>query len=98
LKFSTKRRGFCGNIKPIAGDVNKDNVIDIMDALTIQTDWGTSKRSLDINYDGIIDAKDFAFVEKNFEMQNPTVDNAPKPVKTFKGKTLAAIKSALGIQ
>lgn len=82
----------------IGGDVNKDNVIDIMDALAIQTDWGTNKRSADINFDGTVDAKDFAFVEKNFEMQNPTVDNAPKAAKTFKGKTLAAIKSALGIQ
>lgn len=80
------------------GDVNKDNVIDVMDALAIQTDWGTNKRSKDINFDGKVDAKDFAFVEKNFEMQNPTVDNAPKPVKQYKGTTLAAIKSALGIK
>ncbi len=80
------------------GDVNKDNVIDVMDALAIQTDWGTNKRSADINIDGIVDAKDFAFIEKNFLMQNPTVDNAPKPVKQYKGETLADIKSALEVQ
>ncbi|PEJ60560.1 hypothetical protein CN692_00265 [Bacillus sp. AFS002410] len=81
-----------------AGDVNKDNVIDINDALAIQTYWGTNKRSADINFDGTVDAKDFAYVEKNFLMQNPAVDNAPKPVKKYKGKDLADIKSDLGIQ
>ena len=82
----------------IGGDVNKDNVIDIQDALAIQTYWGTNKRSADINDDGTVDAKDFAFVEKNFGMQNPTVDNAPKPQKKYKGQTLADIKNELGIK
>ncbi|WP_180232775.1 S8 family serine peptidase [Bacillus sp. AFS055030] len=81
----------------VAGDVNKDNVIDIMDALAIQTYWGTNKRSADINYDGTVDAKDIAFVEKNFKMQNPTVINAPKPKTTFKGATLESILTQLGL-
>ncbi|ODG90170.1 hypothetical protein BED47_12600 [Gottfriedia luciferensis] len=82
---------------PIAGDVNKDNVIDLMDALYIQTYWGTNKRSADINFDNIVDAKDFAFFEKNYLMQNPTVGDAPKPVKKYKGKTIDDIKEELGI-
>ncbi|PFH88056.1 dockerin type I domain-containing protein [Bacillus sp. AFS088145] len=81
-----------------AGDINKDNVIDINDALAIETYWGTNKRSADINFDGTVDAKDFAFVEKNYLMQNPAVDNAPKAVKKSKGKTIDTIKSELGIQ
>ncbi|WP_129690627.1 S8 family serine peptidase [Gottfriedia acidiceleris] len=81
-----------------AGDINKDNVIDINDALAIETFWGTNKRSVDINFDGTVDAKDFAYVEKNYLMQNPAVDNAPKPVKKSKGKTIDTIKSELGIQ
>jgi hypothetical protein len=81
-----------------AGDVNKDDVIDIMDALAIQKDWGTNNRSSDINFDGIVDAKDLAFVEKNFLKQNLEVDNAPKPINQYKGKTLSDIKSALGIK
>ncbi|PGS48637.1 S8 family serine peptidase [Bacillus sp. AFS041924] len=81
-----------------AGDINKDNVIDLNDALAVETYWGTNKRSADINFDGTVDAKDFAYVEKNFLMQNPAVDNAPKPVKKSQGKTLADIKSDLGIQ
>ncbi|PEL09958.1 hypothetical protein CN601_15600 [Bacillus sp. AFS017336] len=81
-----------------AGDVNKDDVIDVMDALAIQTYWGTNKRSADINFDGTVDAKDFAFVEKNYLMQNPWVVAPPKPVKKYKGSTLESVKSQLGIQ
>jgi len=82
----------------IAGDVNKDDVIDVMDALAIQAYWGTNKRSADINFDGIVDAKDLAFVEKNYLMQNPWIAAPPKPVKKYKGSTLESVKSQLGIQ
>ncbi|MGG2026167.1 dockerin type I domain-containing protein [Gottfriedia sp. S16(2024)] len=78
--------------------MNKDNVIDINDALAIETYWGTNKRSDDINFDGTVDAKDFAYVEKNFLMQNPAVDNAPKPVKKYRGKSIDVIKNELGNQ
>jgi subtilisin family serine protease len=86
-----------------AGDVNKDNVIDIKDALAVQASFGAKtadqqyNRNADISGDGVVDAKDFAYVEKNFGMQNPTVDNAPKPVNQMKGKTLADIKKELGL-
>ncbi|PEJ57108.1 hypothetical protein CN692_14555 [Bacillus sp. AFS002410] len=80
------------------GDINKDNVIDVMDALLIQTYWGTNKRSADINFDGVVDAKDLALVEKYYLTQNPFVTTAPKPVKKFKGSTLESIKSDLGLQ
>ncbi|WP_179886949.1 S8 family serine peptidase [Bacillus sp. AFS088145] len=81
-----------------AGDVNKDDVIDVMDALAIQTYWGTNKRSADINFDGTVDAKDLAFVEKNYLMQNPWIPAPPKPVKKYKGSTLESVKSQLGVQ
>ncbi|WP_410891415.1 S8 family serine peptidase [Neobacillus sp. 204] len=86
-----------------AGDANKDNVIDIQDALAVQASFGAHavdanyNRNADINGDGVIDAKDFAYVEKNFGMQNPTIDNSPKPVNQMKGKTLADIKKELGL-
>ncbi|PEJ56299.1 hypothetical protein CN692_18360 [Bacillus sp. AFS002410] len=82
----------------IAGDVNKDDVIDIMDVLYLQTYWGTNKRAADINFDGTVDAKDFAFVEKNYLMQNPTIKFAPTPKKKYKSQTLETVKSALGIE
>ncbi|MFB7138162.1 S8 family serine peptidase [Gottfriedia sp. NPDC056225] len=85
------------SINLIGGDVNQDNVIDIQDALYVQTYWGTNKRSADINFDGTVDAKDFAFVEKNYLLQNPSVQNAPTPKKKFKNATLETIKSELGL-
>ncbi len=85
------------NINLVGGDVNQDNVIDVQDALYIQTYWGTNKRSADINFDGTVDAKDFAFAEKNYLQQNPTVQNAPTPKKIYKNQTLETIKSQLGL-
>ncbi|MFB7142125.1 S8 family serine peptidase [Gottfriedia sp. NPDC056225] len=82
----------------LGGDVNGDDVIDIMDALYIQTYWGTNKRDADINFDGTVDGKDLAFVAKNYLLQNPTIDSPPIPKKQFKGKTLDVIKSELGIK
>jgi hypothetical protein len=38
------------------------------------------------------------FVKKNYLMQNPTVENAPKAIENFyKGKTLERILQELGI-
>lgn len=82
----------------VAGDVNQDNVVDILDALYIQTYWGSYKREADINFDGKVNARDLEYVELNYLKQNNDVDNAPKPLKKFKSATLESIKSALGIQ
>ncbi|MGG0176544.1 S8 family serine peptidase [Gottfriedia acidiceleris] len=83
--------------KLLGGDVNGDDVIDVMDALYIQTYWGTNKRNADINIDGKVDAKDLAFVEKNYLMQNPSVPNAPIPKSKYKMKTLKIVKEELGL-
>lgn len=85
-----------------AGDVNKDDVIDLYDAMAIQAAYGATSgdeaydRNADINWDGVIDEADFAFVEWNYETQNPSVPNAPKPVTKVKGKTLTDVKNQLG--
>ncbi|PEJ57098.1 hypothetical protein CN692_14500 [Bacillus sp. AFS002410] len=80
------------------GDVNKDNVIDINDAIYIQTYWGTNKRDADINFDGVVDEKDMQYVINNYMMQNPWNENSPKPVKKAKGKTLDDVLQALGLE
>ncbi|QKE73846.1 S8 family serine peptidase [Arthrobacter citreus] len=80
-----------------AGDVNKDNVIDILDAIAVQTYWGTNKNTTDFNFDKVVDEKDMYFIEKNFGLQNPTVNNTPKPKTTYKGKTLEDILKNLGL-
>ena len=82
----------------IGGDVNKDDVIDVMDAVHIHTYWGTNKPEADINYDGNVDAKDIAFVENNYFMQNPTIKNGSKPKKSYKGQTLDIILKKLNVQ
>jgi subtilisin family serine protease len=81
-----------------AGDVNKDNVIDINDALYIQTYWETNKRAADINFDGVVNEKDMQYVINNYLMQNPWMDNAPKAEKKYKGKTLDDVLHEVGMQ
>ncbi|PGM55866.1 S8 family serine peptidase [Bacillus sp. AFS053548] len=81
-----------------AGDVNKDNVIDVKDALYIQTYWGTNKRAADINFDGVVDAKDMQYVINNYLMQNPWNDNSPKAATKYKSKTLDDVLVALGLE
>lgn len=82
----------------IAGDVNKDDVIDVLDAIYINSNWGTDKREADINFDGKVDLKDMYFVQKNYLMQNPTVTDAPTPKKTYKGQSLESVLKELNIQ
>ncbi|WP_052504519.1 S8 family serine peptidase [Rossellomorea aquimaris] len=80
----------------IAGDVNGDQVIDIMDAIYVQTYWGTDHRDADINFDGIVDMNDFKFIETNYGKQNPTDPRAPKAKTKYKNKTLETVKKELG--
>ena len=87
----------------VAGDVNKDNVIDVMDALAIQENWGTSNRAADINFDGTVDEKDMKFVKLNYMKQNSTLDylkpgSSPDPKNRYKGHTLDSILKDLGVE
>ncbi|MEH7512081.1 dockerin type I domain-containing protein, partial [Gottfriedia acidiceleris] len=81
-----------------AGDTNKDNVIDILDALNIQTYWGTNKVGSDLNFDGVVNKKDMDYVVKNFGLQNSTVPNPPKAKTAYKGETLDDVLSQLGLK
>ncbi|QKE75651.1 S8 family serine peptidase [Arthrobacter citreus] len=78
-----------------AGDVNKDNVIDILDAIYLQDHWGTNDRKGDINFDGKIDMTDMNYIKQNFLMENPTVPHQNKPKSTENGKTLQSIIESL---
>jgi len=81
-----------------AGDVNKDDVIDVLDALAVQTYWGTNKTSADFNFDKVVDAKDMNYIVQNYGLKNPTVDNAPKAKTSYKGATLETLLSQLGLK
>ena len=67
------------------------------DALYINEYWKTNKREADINYDGTVDEKDMQYVINNFAMQNPWMDNAPKAVMKYKGKTLEDLLKEWGM-
>ncbi|MFF3021334.1 S8 family serine peptidase [Gottfriedia sp. NPDC057948] len=81
----------------MGGDVNNDDVIDVLDADYIKTYWGTNKRVADINFDGIVDAKDMSFIQKNYLTPNPDVKDVPKGKKKIKGETLEDILKDLDI-
>ncbi|MBG9452380.1 hypothetical protein ABE67_24290 [Cytobacillus firmus] len=81
-----------------AGDVNQDNVIDVLDAIEIQNAWKTSSRAADINFDNIVDEKDIGFVQENYLLQNEYVENPPAAKEMHDGKTLESILAELGIQ
>ncbi|MGM0854827.1 MAG: S8 family serine peptidase [Bacillota bacterium] len=85
------------NLKPVGGDVNQDNVIDIYDAIAIQDAWNTNNRAADINFDEVVDANDIKFVQKNYLLQNEQVEDAPTPVESADGKTLDSILEELGL-
>jgi subtilisin family serine protease len=80
-----------------AGDANKDDVIDILDALEVQNNWGTDHASTDFNFDKVVDGKDMHYIIKNFGLQNPTVADAPKAKNSYKGATLDSIRNELGL-
>ncbi|WP_088068157.1 S8 family serine peptidase [Gottfriedia luciferensis] len=80
------------------GDVDKNNVIDVKDAVSIQQNWKSNNREADINYDGVVDEKDMQYVINNYLMQNPWIDNSPKASKSYKGKTLDDILHEVGME
>ncbi|MFD4707721.1 dockerin type I domain-containing protein [Gottfriedia sp. NPDC058432] len=77
-----------------AGDVNNDNVVDILDAIYITSKLNTNVRNADINFDGKVE--DLDYVKRNYLMQNPDVSGKIKPVTKYKGKTLDDYIKPLG--
>ncbi|MBM7587949.1 subtilisin family serine protease [Bacillus pakistanensis] len=79
------------------GDINKDNAIDIHDAILVEKHWGTDYRNTDINFDGTTDKKDFKLLEKYYLSENDFVLDTPDPQSEANGKTIDTIKKDLGI-
>ncbi|WP_088041598.1 S8 family serine peptidase [Bacillus sp. EAC] len=86
-----------GDVSTLAGDVNQDNVVDVQDAIYLQTYWATNKRAADINFDGKVDQSDMAYVVNNYTAQNPTATNPPKAKLAYKGKKLEDVLKDLGL-
>ncbi|QKE75532.1 S8 family serine peptidase [Arthrobacter citreus] len=83
--------------KSKAGDINKDNVVDLNDVLLLEANWNKNNRNTDINFDGITDAKDFKLLESNYLKENDYVLNTPSPVQVLNGQTIQTIKAKLGV-
>ncbi|NQD66613.1 S8 family serine peptidase [Bacillus haikouensis] len=79
------------------GDINKDNTIDIHDAILLQEHWDTEYRNTDINFDGTTDKEDFKHLEKYYLTENDFVLDTPDPQSEANGKTIDTIKKELGI-
>jgi hypothetical protein len=61
----------------VPGDVNADELVDIVDAAAIGLVFGdtTSDKSVDLNRDGVIDIYDLILLARHFGMAGPTVWN-----------------------
>ncbi|WP_299744550.1 S8 family serine peptidase [uncultured Rossellomorea sp.] len=87
------------NIYYTGGDVNGDDVIDVLDAVEIKDSWKTStNRNADINFDGIVDDRDMWSVFVNYEARNTWAPNPPMPKLKHEGQTLEDILDELGIR
>ncbi|MFC0302144.1 S8 family serine peptidase [Virgibacillus soli] len=80
----------------IAGDVNGDGVIDIMDVMRIVAMYGKDDKAMDINKDGIVDEVDIRYIEKNFLKVGPGVKK--DPVEKLGPKGLNDFLQSLGLQ
>lgn len=81
----------------IGGDVNGNNVIDVMDAILIKEHWQSSYRDADINFDGIVDESDVRRLVNHYGMKNPWIEDSPEPVLEHEGQTLETILKELGL-
>ncbi|UOY94533.1 Fn3-like domain-containing protein [Ectobacillus sp. JY-23] len=79
----------------LAGDVNKDNVIDIDDAIYVKEHWSSADRQADINFDGKVDQKDMSYIQANYLLENQMVTPSKKPREKAESKTLSDILSNL---
>ncbi len=69
--------------RSLAGDVNGDKMIDILDIQSVVDAYGTKDTSIvpqDLNQDGVVDETDVRLMEKNFLTKGPDapVDKQPK--------------------
>ncbi|QNU06707.1 S8 family serine peptidase [Peribacillus butanolivorans] len=76
--------------RSLAGDVNGDKMIDILDIKSVVDAYGTKDSSIvpqDINQDGEVNETDIRFVEKNFLTKGPDApaDKQPKEKNGKKG-------------
>jgi subtilisin family serine protease len=73
-------------LKGLAGDVNGDSMIDILDIQSIAEVYGTNDPSIlpqDMNQDGVVNEIDIRYVEKNFLIKGPDAPADKQPKETL---------------
>ncbi len=55
----------------LAGDLNDDEVIDILDLSLCAADFGSTAPAADVNANGIVDIYDLVLIGKNFKLASP---------------------------
>jgi hypothetical protein len=55
----------------LAGDMNGDNVVDILDLANLAQHYQSTDPAVDLNADGIVDILDLALVAGNYQQQGP---------------------------
>ena len=57
----------------LGGDLNDDEVIDILDLSLCASHFETTDPAADVNADGTVDVYDLVLLGKNFKLEGPTV-------------------------
>lgn len=81
----------------LAGDVNQDGVIDIIDALEMKKHYSSNERPADLDHDGTVGENDMRFVVRNYLEQNTMLKNTPEPKEEVDGVNLQSILEELGL-
>ncbi|USK36698.1 S8 family serine peptidase (plasmid) [Bacillus sp. F19] len=87
--------------KGLAGDVNGDSMIDILDIQSIAEAYGTNDPSIvpqDLNQDGVVNETDIRFVEKNFLTKGPDAPANKQPKATIGKKDLEYFLRLIGLE
>lgn len=83
-----------------AGDVNKDDVIDIHDAMEVAKYYGQKvdykEVAVDFNFDGIVNADDMDYVVYNYLITNEQNSSVKEGEEYYEGKTLEDILNEIG--
>ena len=87
--------------RSLAGDVNGDKMIDILDIQSVVDAYGTKDSSIvpqDINQDGVVDETDIRFVEKNFLTKGPDAPADKQPKEKIGKKGLEYFLRLIGLE
>ena len=83
-----------------AGDVNKDDVIDIHDAMEVAKYYGQKvdykEVPVDFNFDGFVNADDMDYIVYNYLQQNEQNPEVKAGEESYNNKTLESILAEIG--